>query len=264
MQARTAVEVKAPAVVRKPAPARGAPSVGDGTALEPVYVWDLVVRLTHWTIVFTMIVLIVTGIMIGRPFLNNNGTTGFTHGWVRFVHFYASIAFALAVMARVIWMVTGPRHSGWRQFIPTSKRRLKGIWGTLLFYMALRPRPPDSVGHNPVAGLAYLGVFFMYLIMIASGFALYSASAYTSYMGMWDFLVPVFGSLQAARWVHHVVMWLLICFVIQHVFSAVLTSKAEKNGTMDSMFSGYKFVPVDHTKDDDEEEKPHGHAGSKQ
>jgi Ni/Fe-hydrogenase 1 B-type cytochrome subunit len=259
MQARAAAADKVPAVVARPRAARGAPGVGDGVALEPVYVWDLVVRLSHWVIVLSMMLLIATGIAIGRPFLATS-STGFTHGWVRVIHFYSAMAFSLAVAARLIWMVTGPRHSGWRQFIPSSRRRLKGLWGTLLFYMALRPRPPDAVGHNPMAGLAYLAVFFMYALMIASGFAMYSASAYTSYMSMWDFLVPLFGGLQTARWIHHVTMWLLICFIIQHLFSAVLTAKAEKNGTMDSMFSGYKFVPVDRVKDDDEDEEAHARA----
>jgi Ni,Fe-hydrogenase I cytochrome b subunit len=36
---------------------------------EPVYVWDLVVRSTHWLIALSLIVLSVTGVYIGNPFL---------------------------------------------------------------------------------------------------------------------------------------------------------------------------------------------------
>lgn len=215
-------------------------------ALEPVYVWDVVVRLAHWVIVFSMLILIVTGIDIARPFLDSSsGRPGFTTGWVKVVHYYASIAFALAVATRLIWMVLGPRRSGWRQFVPSSKRRLRGVWETLKFYGFLRPRPPDSAGHNPLAGLAYLGVFTLFLVMIATGFALYSVSAYTSYMRMWHVLLPLFGGPQGARWLHHVTTWLLVWFAIQHVFSAVLTARVEQNGTIDSMFSGYKFLRRD-------------------
>jgi len=100
-----------------------------------------------------------------------------------------------------------------------------------------RKTPPFSVGHNPLAGLTYVAVFGLYLLIIFTGFALYSVSAYTSYMGMWDFLLPIFGGPQTARWLHHVTMWLLIGFAVHHLFSALLVSRVEKNGTIDSIFS---------------------------
>lgn len=220
-----------------------APARRHDEALEPVYVWDLIVRLTHWTIVLSMIGLAITGIDIARPFLDTSGrTTGFTHGWVRTLHSYFAIAFSLAVMARLIWMIIGPRRTGWRQFIPMTKSRRRDLVETFKFYIFLRPRPPEAVGHNPLAGLSYVAVFGLYLVMIFTGFALYSMGAYTSYMKMWGFLLPIFGGAQGARWLHHVVMWLLIGFAVHHVYSAILTARVEKNGALDSIFSGFKFM----------------------
>ena len=220
--------------------------------LEPVYVWDLVVRATHWLIFFSMIVLAITGVYLGRPFLEvGTGSGKFTMGWMKIIHAYAAIVFSLAVGSRILWMFLGPRRSGWRQFIPVSKRRQRGLVSTFLFYVFARPRPPESVGHNPLAGLTYVAVFGLYLVMIVTGFALYSVSAHGSYMKMWDFLLPWLGGAQGARWIHHVTMWLLIGFVVHHVFSALLTSRVEKNGTLDSIFSGYKFLPKDGERDDD-------------
>jgi Ni/Fe-hydrogenase 1 B-type cytochrome subunit len=37
-------------------------------------------------------------------------------------------------------------------------------------------------------------------------------------------------------------MWLLLGFMVHHVYSGVLMSTIEGNGTMESIFSGYKFV----------------------
>jgi len=234
--------------VAKPAP----PSVSVDEALQPVYVWDLVVRATHWTIFFSMIVLAVSGLYIGRPFLSGSGPAGqhFAMGWARVIHAYAAIAFTLAVGSRIAWMFLGPRRSGWRNFVPLTRRRWRDMKTTFLFYIALRPRPPRTIGHNPLAGLTYVAVFGLYLVMIFTGFALYSISAH-SYMEAWQFLLPLFGGAQSARWIHHVVMWLLIGFVIHHVFSAVLTSRVEKNGAIDSMFSGYKFLPKGLPPDDE-------------
>jgi Ni/Fe-hydrogenase 1 B-type cytochrome subunit len=38
-------------------------------------------------------------------------------------------------------------------------------------------------------------------------------------------------------------MFLFMAFVIHHVYSAMLVSKEERNGLMESIFSGWKFIP---------------------
>lgn len=231
-----------------PARHRGA----HGEELEPYYVWDLVVRITHWVIALAIVVLSVTGVYLGRPFVAAPGPASqhFIMGWAKVLHFYAAIAFTLAVMARILWLVIGPRRSNWRQLVPTSKRRLRDMKDTLLFYLMVRDRPPATIGHNPLAGATYIAVFGLYLVMILTGFALYSVSSY-SYMEIWQFLLPWFGGVQWTRWIHHVGMWLLIVFVVSHMYTALLTSRVEKNGAIDSMFSGYKFLPKDMPEDDE-------------
>jgi Ni/Fe-hydrogenase 1 B-type cytochrome subunit len=169
---------------------------------------------------------------------------------VKVLHSYGAIVFTLSVLSRIVWMFLGPRRSGWRQFIPTSKRRLRELKETLLFYTFFRNRPPRTLGHNPLAGLTYIAVFGLYLVMILTGLALYSIGS-RSYMQSFQFLLPLFHGAQWARWIHHVTMWLLIGFVVHHIYSAILTSRVEKNGAIDSMFSGYKFLPKGMPPDDE-------------
>jgi Ni/Fe-hydrogenase 1 B-type cytochrome subunit len=38
-------------------------------------------------------------------------------------------------------------------------------------------------------------------------------------------------------------MWLLLGFAVHHVYSSVLMTTVEANATMESIFSGNKFVP---------------------
>lgn len=219
--------------------------------LEPIYVWDLVVRLTHWLIAGSIVVLAISGIYISHPIAPAAGPAGdhFITGWAKVIHFYAAIAFSLAVLGRLIWMFTGPRRSGWRNFVPVSKRRLRDLVATLKFYLLIRPTPPRTIGHNPLAGLSYVAVFTMYGVMIATGFALYSVSSH-SYMQVWQFLLPIFHGAQGARWLHHGFTWMILAFFVAHTFFALLTSRTEKNGTLDSIFSGYKFLPKDTPPDD--------------
>ncbi len=223
----------------------------DREQLEPVYVWDVVVRATHWVIALSMLVLATTGFYLGHPFLHSTGPARdhFVTGLAKVIHFYAAIAFALAVVSRVAWMFVGPRRSGWRQFVPTSRRRVHDLLETAKFYLFLRREPPRTIGHNPLAGLTYVGVFALYILMIATGLAVYSQDSH-SYMRVWSFLLPLFHGAQSARWLHHVTMWLLIAFFVAHLFFAWFTSRSEKNGVFDSIMSGYKFVPRGQPDDD--------------
>ena len=214
--------------------------------LVRVYVWELPVRVTHWTIALSFAVLAVTGIYIGRPFISVTGEARnhFVMGWMRAVHFYAAIAFVLALLTRIVWMFRGNRYAHWNKFIPVSRRRFQGIFQTIRFYLSNLRKPPGFVGHNPLAGLDYTLIFLLELVMIASGFAMYSASANVgSPMRAFTFLIPLFGGLQTAHLIHHIVMWLIIGFAIHHVYSAILMSTVEANATIESIFSGYKFVP---------------------
>ena len=220
--------------------------------IEPVYVWDRIVRATHWAIAGSILLLAVTGIYLGHPSLTAPGPAHehFVTGWAKTLHFYSAIVFTLGVLSRVVWMFLGPRRSGWRNFVPVSRRRWRDLRETLKFYMLINKAPPTTIGHNPLAGLSYVAVFGMYFVMILTGFALYSISAH-SYMHAWSFLLPVFHGAQWARWIHHVFMWGILCFFVAHMFFASLTSRNEKNGTIDSIFSGYKFLPKGQSPDDE-------------
>ena len=70
-------------------------------------------------------------------------------------------------------------------------------------------------------------------------------------MKTWQVLIPLFHGVQWARWLHHVGMWVLLAFFVAHMFFASLTSRSEKNGTIDSIFSGYKFLPKGQPPDDE-------------
>jgi Ni/Fe-hydrogenase 1 B-type cytochrome subunit len=215
-------------------------------AREPVYVWDLTVRITHWTIAASIVVLSVTGFYIGWPFLIAAGpaTEVFIMGWMRIVHFYAAVAFTAAVIARVIWMFAGPPLVRWTQFVPTTRERFRDMWETFKFYIFIKAEPPPSVGHNALAGAAYLAIFGLYFGMIATGWGLYAIDArFDSTSRIFLPFLALFGGPQTSRWLHHVGMWLLLGFVIQHVYSSILMAKIEKTGTMDSIFSGWKIVP---------------------
>jgi len=187
-------------------------------------------------------VLAVTGIYIGHPFLavGEGPAVGlFATGTVKIIHFYAAIVFTLSVLARVVWMFAGNEYARWYNFLPFRR----GTTGTFKFYVFWQRNPPTIIGHNPLAGVAYSAVFVLYFIEIVTGLTMYGASAHVdSPLRVFAALAPWLGGLQAARWFHHVAMWLLLGFFVHHLYSAALMAHVERNGVIDSMVSGYKFI----------------------
>ena len=208
-----------------------------------LYVWELPVRWCHWINVMSIIVLCVTGFFIGTPFSFGRSASGYTMGWIRFFHFTAAYLFTVSVISRVIWSFIGNRYSGWREFFPlaTAKGREK-IVKMLRYYLLIDRNVPETIGHNPLATSAYVMLFFVYSLMILTGFALYAAHSPGSPMfRMLGFMYSLF-SLQGMRLAHHFSMWLVVGFVINHIYSAWLMDIKEHGSEISSMFSGYKFT----------------------
>ncbi len=207
------------------------------------YVWEVPVRVTHWVNFFAILILAATGLFIGSPRNLAHETSQYVMGWVRFVHFVAGYAFAISVISRIYWMFRGNRYASWREFFPflTADGR-RNMFAIFRYYTFLARKVPHPVGHNALAGLAYMVVFIFYLVMIFTGFALYAEHAPRSVMHVATSWLFVFFSNQGLRLTHHLVMWFLLAFAIHHVYSAWLMDIKEKGRVMSSIFSGYKVV----------------------
>jgi Ni/Fe-hydrogenase 1 B-type cytochrome subunit len=237
-------------VPHRTAPYRTAPGVEPHPHVEQrylvnVYVWELPVRLAHWLIVGSMILLSVTGIYIGRPFLASppESANAFYMGTAKAIHFWSAWVLIGALVMRIVWMFTGNKYARWDKFVPVREHRWRGILPTLKFYLFARRKPPGFIGHNPVAGIAYTLVLLLLATEVLTGLALWGMSAAVgSPIRVFAGLLPLLGGAQTARFVHHLVMWFLWGFAAHHVWSGILMSSEEANATMESIFSGHKFV----------------------
>jgi Ni/Fe-hydrogenase 1 B-type cytochrome subunit len=216
----------------------------DAELRQNIYVWQLPVRITHWVTVICIGILTVTGIYIAFPFIGTSGDAAnqYLMGSIRFIHFVTAFVFTISVLFRIYWLFFGNVWASWRQFLPTTSARRRGISRMLGFYLFLRRRAPDAIGHNSLAGLAYTVVFILFLIQIITGFALYSLPFDG---GFWPtafgWIAVTFG-VQPVRLVHDIIMWLLLAFLVHHVYTATLIDTEEHSGIMSSIFSGYKSL----------------------
>ncbi len=207
------------------------------------YVWQWPVRICHWLNVLSMIMLAITGFFIGSPFMTAPDTSMYIMGWMRMLHFSFAYLFAVSVVARIIWMFIGNEYSSWKAFFPwlTKDGRVAFVQ-MLRYYTFTGKKLPYAVGHNPVAATAYFGIFILFIFQIVSGFAIYGQYAPG---GFWDGILGGLNVLVGNQWLrllHHGVMWLLVGFVINHIYSGWLMDVKERNGTMSGIFSGYRFI----------------------
>ena len=205
-------------------------------------VWQLPTRLIHWGLAISILVLSVTGFYIGNPQWFPLGTVTMTG--VKAVHYGTGLVLIALLIARVIWMFSGNRYERLDQFVPFHRSRRDLIGPSIKYYGFLRREPPPTVGHNPLAGLTYLLLLGMLAVESVTGLALKSLESGRGSL-LWTFFHWVFAitSISTVRFVHHLIMWLTLGFVIHHVYSAILVDREERSGLLSSMITGYKTVP---------------------
>ena len=207
------------------------------------YIWELPVRWSHWVNALCIVVLSATGLFIAYPASLGRTPGDYYMGWVRFVHFVAAYTFAVSVACRVIWSFVGNRYAGWREFFPmfSAKGREKTL-AMLRYYFFIDKDVPETVGHNPLATTAYTVLFCFYLLMIVTGFCLYSTHAPQGILfTAFGWLQNIF-STQTIRLLHHCSMYVIFGFVVNHIYSAWLMDIKEHGAEISSMFSGYRFT----------------------
>lgn len=217
------------------------------SARRTVRVWDLGVRLSHWAIVTSIAVLSVTGYYLYNPIPSQgHGSGNITMATLRSVHVLFAVLFTASVLFRIYWFFGGNRWAGWRCWIPTARSRLRDLRQQAAYYALVRRTPPPQIGHNALAGAAYTAIYLFFAVEIVTGFALYSRGFEDGFLA-WTLGWPltVF-SAPTLRLVHGVVMWVILAFVIHHVYSAILIDTEEHSGMVASIFTGNKTFTEEH------------------
>jgi Ni/Fe-hydrogenase 1 B-type cytochrome subunit len=216
-----------------------------------VYVWEQPVRVSHWFIFLLVVVLSFTGYYIHNPFIVAKSTTTFLMATMRFIHVVAGFGFISAFLLRLYWFFKGNSWASWRAFIPIRRRQWRGMGGMVAYYSFLRKELTHHVGHNALAAMTYLLMFTLMLIEIITGLTLYTQVRGKWALGWLFSWVPGVIDIQHIRLAHFCIMFAFFAFVIHHVYSAVLVSWEERNGLIESIFTGYKFVPKAELEEED-------------
>ncbi|MCP5273157.1 MAG: Ni/Fe-hydrogenase, b-type cytochrome subunit [Burkholderiaceae bacterium] len=222
-------------------------TVAQAPQVRAVYVYEAPVRIWHWINALAIVVLGVTGFFIGRPLPSVPGeaSANFLMGYIRFAHFAAGYVLAIGLVARAYWALVGNHHARELFTLPVLRAAYwREVFAMLAWYLFLRPRPNQYVGHNPMARLAmFFGYLLLTLFMIVTGFALYGEGAQE---GHWthtlftSWVIPLFGQSQDVHTVHRLGLWAMVCFVLLHVYAAIREDIMGRQSIVSTMISGVR------------------------
>ena len=175
-------------------------------------------------------------------------------GWFRFVHECFGMAFIAFFCCASICFFAGDRWVRWQSaWFRCSKEQWKEMIEVMKFYAFIRPTPVAKVGHNAMAALSYIGIYSLVLVEIVTGLVMFNWLAHSPFLTPLVGWIPRFVNIQNIRLIHFFLMFVFIAFGIFHVHLCLIVSSAEKRGLLDSIFTGYKIIPVDELEEDDRE-----------
>ena len=220
--------------------------VSSARSIKAVYVYEAPVRLWHWVNALSITVLALTGYFIGQPLpsLSGEASAHFLMGYIRFAHFAAAYILTIGLLGRVYWAMVGNHHARELMWVPIFQ---KAYWAEVLhmlkWYAFISPRPGRFVGHNPLARFAmFFGFFLLTIFMIFTGFALYGEG---EQMGSWTqklfgWVIPLFGQSLDVHNVHRLGMWMMVCFVMFHIYAAIREDIMGRQSIVSTMISGFR------------------------
>ncbi|PSR11049.1 MAG: Ni/Fe-hydrogenase, b-type cytochrome subunit [Bacteroidetes bacterium] len=216
------------------------------TSFRRVYVWELPVRLFHWINALCITVLCITGYLIANPpaiLSAAEASNSFWFGTNRFIHFATAYVFLFNLVFRFYWSFVGNKYANWRNFFSFNRRFFRRIARVLKLDILLLDGQADAaVGHNALAGLSYFVLFLASLVMIFTGFGMYADMSTWWLPQLFAWVPGAAGGDYLLREIHHATMWLIIVFVLIHLYLVFFHDRRDGLGETSSMISGYKFV----------------------
>ena len=214
--------------------------------IKPVKEWSAAIMINHWAMAISTLVLIVTGFYIATPFTIYAGETvnKFFMGNMRYVHIISGILLMFIFIWRAYLAFFSKFNADWKDFFAWTD--FECTWDQIKFYLLVKKDPPKHCHlYGPMQSIAYSGLFLMIFLIVVTGLILMGAGYHAGFTAFcYKILKPVenmLGGLAIVRFVHHILTWLFILFIIVHVYMAFWYDAVLKEGTVSSMISGLLF-----------------------
>ena len=166
-----------------------------------VKVWDLFVRVFHWSLVALFVIAYATG------------------DEVEWVHVAAGYAIGGLIVLRVVWGVFGRRHARFSTFVQTPRAVYVYLHDAALL------KAPRYLGHNPAGGAMILALLAMLV-----------GTCITGYMMTTD----AFWGAKWLEDIHAVLANLNVALIAFHILGVLFASFEHRENLVKSMITGRK------------------------
>lgn len=209
--------------------------------------WSEAMCINHWSMAISIVILIVTGFYIALPFNIAVGETyqKFFVANVRFVH----LVFGLLLTAILVWRfylaLFSKFHADWKDFF--AWLNIKKTIHAIKFYTLITTDPPEHTGlYGTLQAAAYLVLLLMAFFEVVTGLILYGALHRAGLAGfLYSLLGPIerniFSGLAGTRYIHHILTWFFVLFIIIHTYLSFWYDVVFKEGTISSIVNGLFF-----------------------
>ena len=222
-------------------------------------------RTIHWTNAFCMIVAVATGLYIGHPyyqtFIADPAVDKYVMAWNRWGHFIAAIIFDVtAILIGYLYLFSN-FDKPYKKILPTKQNFIEFLEVFFNLITFNRRKKFDST-HSDSYNIVFFTFFHILLVfMLLTGLQLYVhglASGLSSIGSWWpwmlhfatDWTLSVFGGNMGVRIAHHTAMYLILMWVMSHIYYQVWRTIYWREGDIGIVFSGHKFVKGEDKKED--------------
>jgi cytochrome b len=169
-----------------------------------VKVWDILVRVTHWTVA--------AGI-IANLFFTEDGSE---------LHEYVGYTVLGLVVVRLLWGLVGTRYARFTSFFPTPTRLKRHLSA-----LSVRRVDEQHLGHNPLAALMMLSLWAVIIGLGITGYLMEAA---------------IFSNIELLEEIHELLANSLYLLVPLHIIAAIAMSYWQRQNLIKSMITGKKTV----------------------
>ena len=214
-------------------------------------------RIVHWLNAICMVVAVITGLCIGHPyyqsFIADPAVDKYVMAWNRWGHFIVAIIFDVTAVLIGYLYFFSRFEKPYKKLIPTWKN-IKEFCEVFLNLITFNRRKNFDSSHSDSYNIVFFTIFHLLLVfMLLSGLQLYVhglASGISSIGAWWpamlhlatDWTLQVFGGNMGVRIAHHTSMYLILVWVMCHIYYQIWRTIFWKEGDIAIVIGGSKFV----------------------
>ncbi len=215
-------------------------------------------RLNHWVVAICMVAAVITGLYIAHPYyqsmISQDSAHTFVMAWNRWIHFMAAIIFDVSSIIIAYLYFFSRFEKPYKKLIPNGKN-IKEFSEVVINLITLNRVKRFDSSHSDSFNIVFFTIFHLLLLwMLLTGLQLYVhglASGQSSIGAWWPWMLHLAtdwtvwatgGTYMDVRIAHHMSMYVIIVWVMFHIYYQIWRSIFWQEGDINIAFGGTKFV----------------------